>query len=151
MPKPKTAEPEIILAEKRVRLKGLTSEPKPVIPYPKFPTPLSVCSLDTIGDVLGEYAVWRNYTEDLVSYALANLTRVKHDYDMEVAKAYIMVSGKNNTERDAKVSLEPNVSSLAEEQMDSQIYYDMVSSKLGSIEKSIATLSREISRRSQIR
>jgi hypothetical protein len=134
----------------RYKSLGFDKKNKPVIEFPKFPLRLSAISLNALGDLLGEYTVWREYTEDLLVVALCEFNEQASIHDLEYAKVFLTISGKNRDERESRVLTDNKIVDSTDSRLRAEMYFNLLTTKLSSIEKSIATLSREISRRSQI-
>jgi hypothetical protein len=139
MPKP--------VKKDKFTLKGFNPLSAPEIPIPTFPANIASKSLDDLGDIMSFYAVWREYTEDLHLRAVAEYSQQKEKYDYEWQKLFLSVNGRNNTEREAKIAMNPEIIVERAYLIEAEMYKEMLSAKLLSFNNAIAVVSREISRR----
>jgi len=131
------------------RFKSVGFDPlqKPEIPYPTMKAQITGLSNNDLGDLMSQYGVWREYTEDLLLHAIREYTSLAESLNLERQMLLITVNGRNRDERLAKIDTQPEIIELAHAVLESEMYKEMLSAKLASIENSIAVISREITRR----
>lgn len=115
---------------------------------PAFPNNMAVLDSDEIGNILGEYTAWYAMTADKKKYLAVAYNVVNAELETTFRKALATMTAKVNLEvkkADARSSEDYLV---VEEylQMVSNLM-DMLDIELSKLDKSISTLSREISRR----
>lgn len=131
----------------KYRRAGFPAPQKPAIPYPRMePNLTGISSLD-LGNLMSTYAAWKEYTEDLLLHALHKSTQAYEALEYAKAKLLVLTEGKNQREREAKIETNPNIHELKQVYLEADMYREMLSSKLTSIEGSVSVISREITRR----
>lgn len=102
-----------------------------------------------LGDLMSAYASWKEYTEDLLLYAVQEATSAAEDLEYARKKMLLTTSGKNRDERNARIDTEDRIHELDRKWLEADMYREMLSSKLESINGAISVISREITRRGQ--
>ena len=123
---------------------------KPSESLPTMPKTITHMSSEKLGDIHAHYSAWREYTEDLLNDSMAELLTKQEVYDYERDKKYLLISGKNNTERDAKINTDERLRELSVPLSEADLYHELLLKKLESFNNCLATISREISRRGNL-
>ena len=121
---------------------------KPGDEPPTMPHDIAVMNWDAISNLQSHYSAWREYTEDLMVETLVAITNAKQEYDNVYDPEYILTQGKNKEERDIKVRQNPKVRRKAQELEQAELMHELLGKKLESFNNCLATISREITRRS---
>lgn len=122
----------------------ILDRPRKVVVFPKN---LSGLSSEKVSDIMVHYSEWKEYLEDVKIDAYVELAKAKEAYEKVYNAEYATQSGRNREEREAKVLSTRNVSVALREYNDADRFYQSLLTKIDSIKDSIATISREISRR----
>jgi hypothetical protein len=137
-----------ITAFDKYRAKGFTELSKPEEVQPTMPLQLSNLNADALGDLMSKYSRWREYAEDLYLKAYYEYTVLNEKYEHSVAVFKVQANTSKKFEKDDLVKADRSLRALADKVLEAQMYYELLSSKVDSLDKSFNTLSREISRRS---
>lgn len=148
---PKKSKEKPSMAYDRFSHLGFIERAKPDFPLPALPRAISLITPNKLGDTMSQYGAWREYTEDLLNHSMYTFNKKREELDIARKRKFLLVNGKNKDERTAKIDTDPEIQALATDVLEYEMFYEMLSTKLTSIEKSIALISREYSRRSQIR
>lgn len=134
-------------AESRFRSHGFRPLSKPEKP-PRMAEDISKLSSPALGDLLSRYAAWREYTESLVSFAVAEYTRLSENYDFEYSKAWLTLPKSDTIKaREYSLTSDNKLHKMRMELLEAEMYKDMLSDKVNSYTNVITTVSREITRR----
>lgn len=122
---------------------------EPTIPFPRFPNNIASLTIEGLGELMSQYQVWREYTEDLLLDATATYTRMEAEHSFERKKYYLSTGKADGSKEDryALCDVQPHIQELAAKLLESQLYQELLSAKLDSITNSLSVISREISRR----
>ena len=107
-----------------------------------------------LGNFMSRYSAWREYTESLLTVAMAEFTLAEEKYRKEFtlkkfSGEYDSYKGKKLSlkDKDAFIDTDEEIIRFREKMIECEVYKDMLSSKLESFSNAIATISREITRR----
>jgi hypothetical protein len=136
---------EKVLAKYR-RL-GFGKPIKPEQDAPKLPRNISDITLDKVGNFINAYTAWREYTENLYNEELPKLVVLKEEYDYLYQVILISTLGKDVTTKKASVNANEEVRAKYREKMEQEMFTDMLAQKIETYSNIIASLSRELTRR----
>lgn len=128
---------------------GFVATPRPD-KEPLMPRQISQITSDALGDLMSSYAVWREYTEDMLLKSIAKHMEVKTMYDYEYSKVFIMAEGSTDKQKKSFVDVNDHIHKLNIDCTNSQVFVDMLSNKLESFSNCITIISREITRRENL-
>lgn len=121
---------------------------------PKMPLRMSDLTPAELGNYMSEYSAWREFTEDLLIEADSNYIELQEKYDnllkQELLLAYSGNQYKTKEEKKWSVETKEEFVNLREEVLQAELYKDMLGNKFESLTNAINTLSREITRRSNV-
>jgi len=119
----------------------------------KLPAKISTISTHQLSDLQNHYSQWREFTEDLLVEALATFTSTKmkyeYAYDVEVIK--MIPKCKTKVEAETKARINDDIQKLFVDLSDAELYYELLTKKFESYNNTLATISREITSRSNTR
>lgn len=144
---PKLNKPNGWEALNKYRRQGFKKLNRPGFSEPKLPLSLSGIASNDLGDLMGKYGAWRDFTEDLLSEALTEVSYLEETFNFTWKKEYLLTSAKNRDEKAYKVDVMPHITRMRKELSEAKIYAEMLSAKLTSYNNIVNMLSREISRR----
>lgn len=116
---------------------------------PKMPKKITVKNNKELGDLMSEYAAWREYAEDKHQRELATYTVMNEEYDTLFDVEIIKQVKGSVTEKKASVRVIPEVKKLRLELLEQETLVDLLASKVDSLNNCVSLLSREITRRGQ--
>ncbi len=119
----------------------------PVGGLPYMNPKVSLITSEQLGDMLSRYSAWREYCEDQHLMALAAFMEIKDAYDIKVAEKMVLSNEAKITDKRNAALIDPEVLTLGTTYLEKETYLKMLSSKLESFSNSLATLSRELTRR----
>jgi len=116
----------------------------------KLPEKISHISTAQLSDLQNHYSQWREFTEDLLVEALAEFTstKVKYDYEYDTTVIRLIPRCKTKTEAETKARLEADIRKLFLSLSEAELYYELLTKKFESYNNALATISREITSRS---
>lgn len=116
----------------------------------KLPGKISIINSEKLSDLQNMYAAWREFTEDLIIDALAESTSMRHNYEYEfdIALLKMIPNCKTKVEAESKTRVDAKIRKLSLSLSESELYYKLLCDKLESYNNVLATISREITRRS---
>jgi hypothetical protein len=127
---------------------------KPIRPdgvEPNCPTSFSDIPSNKLGDSMARFSAWREYAQNLYNQEFPDYTILKEKYDFEYNKTTIVRGGsKRLKEIKAEVESDEVLHKLKTELTEKEILIEMLSSKIETYAEVIASISREISRRSSL-
>ena len=112
-----------------------------------FPTKISHIADAQLGDMQALYSAWREFTQDLLTSALQAMMARKSEYDYEFAKAVIIAPGDGINEKKFTATADDKLKAKRASLLDAEIYFEMLSKKLESVNECLVVLSREVTRR----
>lgn len=114
----------------------------------QFPTKISSLSHTQLGDIHGEYSAWLSYSSDKLKYIAVCNNVVQNEIDKVYQANLSHQSGSGNIEvKKAVAKSEPNYLSLLEYKSKIETLTEMLQNECNRLERCVASLSREISRR----
>jgi len=115
---------------------------------PAFPNSMATLQSDEIGDYLGRFTAWYAYTADKKKYLSVALNVVSNELDIVYRQSLATMTAKANLEIKKAEARSTDEYLLIEEYVQEVgNLMDMLDIELNKLDKSIATLSREVSRR----
>lgn len=123
--------------------------PKPEEKAPKLPIQISHLDLNRLSDLQTRYTAWREYTEDLMTESLTELTRAKEKYSYEWDKKLLLLPKMTRSLQEAALNTDDYLHALDVSLTEAQLYHDLLTKKLESYTNCLAVISREITLRGQ--
>lgn len=136
-------------AIKKFRDKGFNPKQAPNYGEPKMPKEITVLTVGNLGNLMSNYAAWREYTDDMVAEATARVVAAQEEFDFKYAVKFMNIPGDKVTQKKMQLEADPELRKLRQELTEAEMYRDLLSAKQDSFNNAIATISREITRRGQ--
>jgi hypothetical protein len=114
---------------------------------PNFPNQVSTMSSGEVGDELAKATAWYAYTVEKLRYVAVACTVLEKELEHTLNSAMVCASGKNKEQRLAEAKTDPSYVSMVGYHTKLEGVRSMLDSTAKGFDKSITTLSREISRR----
>lgn len=134
--------------EERYKSKGFTDPRKPEFDLPYMVENISTLNPGDLGNLSSKYRVWGEYTEELIMEAIVTVNSLNDEYDQAFLKAKLISEERSKDLREADASTQPEIKKINSKLQEEETYLLLLEKRLSSIEKSIAIISREITRRS---
>lgn len=115
---------------------------------PQMKLRVSLLSSDELGDLISLYESWAEYARGEKIYALQQYTISEHNYKDLQARFSLTIKAKNRELTQASILQIPEVKESYVQREADNMYYTLIAEKCDSLEKTLATLSRELTRRS---
>ena len=126
-----------------------TLEPPEEGKMPKMVNKFSGNSTTAIGDLMAKYAAWREYAEDQHERETGKYVMMNERYENLFDQHMIATEGRNITEKKTVVRAIPELKALRKNLTEQEILVSLLSTRVESLNNSIAVISREITRRGQ--
>lgn len=115
---------------------------------PSFPNGVATLNSDEVGDFLGQFTAWYAFTADKKKYLVVAMNVVSNELDIIFRKELATMTTKANLEiKKAAARVTEDYLIVEEYVQEVGNLMDMLDIELNKLDKSIASLSREISRR----
>lgn len=115
---------------------------------PAFPNSMATLTSDEVGDYLGRFTAWYAFTADKKKYLAVAYNVVQNELDITYRKSLATMTTKANLEiKKAEARSTEDYLIIEEYAQEVSNLMDMLDIELNKLDKSIATLSREVSRR----
>lgn len=116
----------------------------------ELPKKISVLKSEALSDLQNHFAAWREFTEDLLVDALAESTtaRIKYEYEYDIKLLMYIPQCKTKVQAESKTRVAEDIRKLYVSLSEAELYHQLLSNKLESYNNALATISREITRRS---
>jgi hypothetical protein len=122
---------------------------KPAGDIPSIPTSLAILESEKLSDLYTSYAAWREFTEDMVNSALAQMLHKKRQYDFSWDVEFLRIRNGHKTakETDAHLATSKNLAALKNDFEEAELFHTLLQKKLESFNNCLTIISREITRR----
>lgn len=114
---------------------------------PQLPWNIDEVPLPDLGRLYGQFAAMATYAARHVGEADVEASDAKYDLSILEAKLKLTVDGANADERKSNVALDPSVMAASERHRVADAKFTFLKQLLAGYERSMATISREFSRR----
>lgn len=115
---------------------------------PSFPNSVATLDSDEVGDYLGKFTAWYAFTADKKKYLVVALNVVENELDIIFRQELATMTTKANLEiKKAAARVTEDYLIVEEYVQEVANLMDMLDIELSKLDKTIASLSREISRR----
>jgi hypothetical protein len=115
---------------------------------PAFPNAMATLQSDEVGDYLGRFTAWYTYTADKKKYLAVAYNVVSNELDIIYRTSLATMTTKANLEiKKAEARTGTDYLVVEEYLQEVSNLMDMIDIELSKLDKAVATLSREISRR----
>ena len=115
---------------------------------PSFPNNVATLNSDEVGDYLGQFTAWYSFTADKKKYLTVAYNVVSNELDITYRQSLATMTTKANLEiKKAEARSTDDYLIIEEYLQEVANLMDMLDIELTKLDKSIASLSREISRR----
>ena len=118
---------------------------KPRNNYPQFPENLHELPLDEIGQLQAKYTAWANYIDELLAVQIGNQAYVEDQRDYSETMTRLQSGSKKLY--DKRDTAKANAREKYEKALETTAMVELLKAKFRSCERSLKTLSRELSRR----
>lgn len=134
---------------KRFREKGFTQVNLPDEAKPKMLTNLADRNLKEIGNLMSNYAAYREYAEEEHSMAVQRYSLLKEEYDFAYAVKFNSLPGDKVTHKKTVVEADQALHFKRMKLLEEEMYMNLLGDKVESFNNCLAVISREIARREQ--
>jgi hypothetical protein len=114
---------------------------------PQLPYNIDEVPLPDLGRLYGQFAAMASYAARHVGEADVESSETKYKLTIIEAQAMLSSDGANAAERKSNVALDPQVMEASEAHRAADAKFTLLSKLLAGYERSMATISREFSRR----
>lgn len=97
---------------------------------------------------MGEYTHWKGYMNEVYNRAQGEYLQKREEYEQVYRECFMLSGQKNEKMREYAAKNDPRVQALHERMFQAEMFMKGIGYRLNTIESSLSTLSREITRRS---
>lgn len=139
--------PSFSKSEKRFNNIGFNSREVPGENEPKLPQVISQVNNVQLGDLMSKYGAWREYAEHQLAQATAQAAKIGEQYQFEWDKAYQRLSSGTETSKKRILGANQKLATHRQQLLESEIFRDLVASRVAAYNNALTVISREITRR----
>lgn len=116
---------------------------------PRMPINITAQNNISLGSLMSRYAAWREYAEDLHERELAKFVMLEEEYQNDYDQQMVIAEGRTLADKKVTVRVIPSLVVKRKKLLEQETLVSLLSSRVESLNNSIATISREITRRGQ--
>lgn len=121
---------------------------KPNCSMPQFYSPVSSRTTEELGDLASQYAQWYEYLNELLVIAKVAFIKAKNSYENKFSeKLWLAESRTTLKEKKASVEANTEIVNLKNQMIQAECEFVLLENKVLTLDRVLAILSREFSRR----